>query len=144
MLRLLPLLQVICVVLSATIEYQVRSTVGLIFPLLALLLVTFLVYLRVASQREKWPQRGVVLGLASRSGLVFGIAASTGYVCAFFSIPEQFDFAAHHLFWVVPLLSGAAWLGVTIIGICVGDTVATMYKVHPSKKEKASFRDFPY
>ena len=141
-LWLLPLGQLLCFATTVTIEYYLMQRVGPLFSIGVLSVFTFFMYVWIASTRKQWPQREEVLRLGSRSGIVFGLVGAVCYGIAFFRFPTQFEFSQQHLLWIVPLLGSAIWLGMTILGVCIGDTVATMYKVH-RKKEHYSFRDFP-
>ena len=138
-LHVLQLLSVLCTV---ALDHLVTGAVGLLLPFGSLVVVTFLSYLWIASRREGWPRRRSILGLANRSGVVLGVIAASAYGIAFALHPDSFDFPSVHLFWIIPMLGAACWLAVSILCVCVGDTVATIHGTHPRKG--GSFRDYPW
>ena len=125
------------------LEHQLLSSVGLISPFVGLAVVTSISYVWIASRHQGWPNRKSSLVLANRTGVWAGIVVLVVYSYCFVTFPESFDFLAWNLAWILPILGIFSWLAVVVLCLCVGDAVATIFGVHPTK-EKHSFRDYPW
>ena len=142
-IKYLPFFQLVFVVIGGLIEYWAFGSVGPLLQVLVFIAVTFAVFLRVGSKSQEWPQRKDTMQAAKKSGIAMAAIACIGYGFGCVFMPQHFVQELQHLLWIMPLLFAAVWLGVTIVCLCVGDTVATIYNVYPRRNKTIGFRHYP-
>ena len=134
--------QLTAVLCFALTELAIFGAVGPFLSIGVLSLAIVGCYVWKASRTEKWPRRQHILPLANRFGWCWSVVSVLAYGVLALSNPQSLEYDLINLFWIVPLLAGAIWLGVSVITLCVGDLIATIYDTAPVT-EPGSFRDHP-
>jgi len=134
--------QLFVVLCTVTAELVLFDAIG---PFLSIGMLSISIvgcYVWKATRTEQWPKRQHILPLANRFGICWSVVSIITYVGLVYLKPESMEYDLLNLLWIVPVLGAAVWLGVSVITLCLGDLIATIFNTSPEVKS-GSFRDHP-